>query len=258
MFDLDKKVIVVTGGAGRIGSAFVKAITKYSGIAVIGEINLDKANQLKDDILTLNSEAKVEVVYLDITDLASIEKVIEELDNIYGQIDGLVNNAYPKSKNFGKKFFEINMNDFNEFINLHLGGYFNISQQFLKYFLKQKGGNIVNIASIQGVMAPAFETYDGTNMHSPIEYTVAKTGLIGMTKYMAKMFKKNNIRVNSISPGGILDNQPEIFLKQYKKKCGLKGMLEPNDLIGTLIFLLSNASKYINGQNLIVDDGWSL
>jgi short-chain dehydrogenase/reductase SDR len=150
------------------------------------------------------------------------------------------------------------MDDFNDFLNLHLGGYFNISQNFIRYFLRQGHGNIINISSIQGIGAPAFETYEGTNMHSPVEYTVVKHGLLGMTKYMAKMFKKDNIRVNAISPGGILDGQPEPFLSQYKKRCGTKGMLDANDICGALVYLLSDSSKYVNGQNIVVDDGFSL
>ena len=93
---------------------------------------------------------------------------------------------------------------------------------------------------------------------SPIEYSASKAGIINMTKYLAKYFKKKNIRVNCISPGGILDNQPEAFLKKYKKDCLSKGMLDPKDLCGTLNFLLSEDSRYINGQNIIIDDGWSL
>lgn len=255
---LKNKVIVVTGGAGRIGSEFIKAIVAQNGIGIIVESDITKANILRDEILKINSSAKVEAINIDICSKNSIDKVIEILHEKYGKIDALVNNAYPKSKNYGKKFFEIDMDDFNEFINLHLGGYFNISQKFIKYFLKQKHGNILNISSIQGIGAPAFETYEGTNMHSPIEYTVVKHGLLGMTKYMAKMFKKDGIRVNAISPGGILDGQPEPFLSQYKKRCGTKGMLNTNDLIGTLIYLLSDGSKFVNGQNIIVDDGFSL
>ena len=258
MFNLKDKVVVVTGGAGRIGSAFIKAIVSQNGVGVIVEIDLIKAKQLKKDIKKEFPNAKIKIIKLDITSRQSVNKLIKKLDKKYGRIDALVNNAYPITKNFGKKFFDIDYNDFCDFISLHLGGYFNISQQFIKYFLKQKNGNIINISSIQGVIAPAFETYRKTNMHSPIEYTVAKTGLLGMTKYMAKMFKKKNIRVNAISPGGILDNQPKIFLKQYKKRCGTKGILNSEDLVGTLLYLLSDNSKHINGQNIVVDDGFTL
>ena len=95
-------------------------------------------------------------------------------------------------------------------------------------------------------------------MISPIEYSAIKTGIIGVTKYLAKYCKGENIRVNCISPGGILDNQPEQFLNKYRESCNSKGILDARDILGALIFLLSDNSEYINGQNIVIDDGWSL
>ena len=95
-------------------------------------------------------------------------------------------------------------------------------------------------------------------MTAPIEYCTSKSGIILMVQYLAKYYKGKNIRINSISPGGIFDNQPKKFITKYKKSCLNKGMLDPEDINGTLLFLLSDASKYINGQNIIVDDGWVL
>lgn len=261
MFSLTNKLVVITGGAGRIGSIFAEAVAENNGIAIIADVNQDYAMQVIARIKENKSAAIAEKIIfkkLDISSKESVNSLIKSLYKDYGKIDALVNNAYPKSENYGKKFFEITIDDFNEFIGLHLGGYFNISQKFINYFLQQGYGNIINISSIQGIGAPAFETYSGTEMHSPVEYTVVKHGLLGMTKYMAKMLKKDNIRINAISPGGILDSQPEIFLKQYKDKCGTKGMLNPEDLTGALLFLLSDSSKYLTGQNIIVDDGFSL
>ena len=95
-------------------------------------------------------------------------------------------------------------------------------------------------------------------MSSPIEYSAIKSGIISITKWLAKYYKNKNIKVNCLSPGGIIDNQPKSFLEQYKKSCFSKGMLNPEDLNGTILFLLSDASKYISGQNIIIDDGWSI
>lgn len=155
-------------------------------------------------------------------------------------------------------FFDLEYEDFVENLGLNLGGYFTTSQQFAKYFQKQGYGNIINISSIYGVVAPKFEIYDGTTMTMPVEYAAIKSGLIHLTKYMAKYFKGMNIKVNTLSPGGIFDNQNEIFLEQYKKECLNKGMLDKSDLKGTLVYLLSDMSKYVNGQNMVVDDGFTL
>jgi len=116
----------------------------------------------------------------------------------------------------------------------------------------------VHISSIQGVTTPKFDQYKGTQMNSPIEYSAIKSGVIAITRYLAKYYKNKNIRVNCISPGGILDGQPESFLYNYAKNCNSKGMLDSKDLSGALTFLLSESSQFINGQNIIVDDGWSL
>jgi len=257
---LKNKIVVVTGGAGRIGSEFVKAIVANNGVAIIADVDEQKKEKSIKDIQNLFPGKIDNIVYanLDISSAQSVAELIEFINVRFGRIDALVNNAYPRNKNYGKKLFEIDHNDFSAFLTLHLGGHFNISQQLIKYFLKQGYGNIINISSIQGVGAPAFETYEGTDMHSPIEYTVAKHGLLGMTKYLAKMFRKDNIRVNAISPGGILASQSERFLQQYKNRCGTKGMLDSEDLNGSLLYLLSDASKYVTGQNLVVDDGFSL
>lgn len=128
----------------------------------------------------------------------------------------------------------------------------------IHYFQKKGGGSLIHISSIQGVAAPKFDHYEGTGMVSPIEYSAIKAGIVSITRYLAKYCKNQNIRVNCISPGGILSGQPESFLSNYKKDCLSKGMLDATDITGALMFLLSDQSKYISGQNIIIDDGWSL
>lgn len=255
---LNNQVVVITGGAGLIGQEFVKAVVQQNAIAVIADINkelgLKVLNKLK---LELSSE-KIDFVKLDITSKESLRDCIGYLDEKYGRIDALVNNAYPRNKNYARHFFEVEYEDFVENIGLNLGGYFTTSQQFAKYFQKQGYGNIINISSIYGVVAPKFEVYKDTPMTMPVEYAAIKSGLIHLTKYMAKYFKGMNIRVNTLSPGGIFDNQPKDFLENYKNECLNKGMLDKSDLNGTLVYLLSGMSNYMNGQNIIIDDGFSI
>jgi NAD(P)-dependent dehydrogenase (short-subunit alcohol dehydrogenase family) len=255
---LKDKVIVITGGAGLIGQEFVKSVTEHHGIAVIADINQDVGVQVKETLRNELHTSHIDFAHLDITSRESISEMVETLHARYGRIDALVNNAYPRNKNYGRHFFEVEYADFCENLNLNIGGYFLTSQQLAIYFQKQGYGNIVNISSIYGVMAPKFEVYENTLMTMPVEYAAIKSAIIHLTKYMAKSFKGMNIRANTLSPGGILDKQPEAFLEAYRKQCLNKGMLDKTDMRGTLVYLLSDLSLYVNGQNLIVDDGFSL
>lgn len=255
---LSSKVVVITGGAGLIGKEFVKAIVENNGIAIIADINEIIGSEVKDKLSHELNTKNIDFVKLDITSKDSLQNCITYLDKKYKKIDALVNNAYPRNKNYGKHFFDVEYEDFVENLGLNLGGYFTTSQQFSKYFQTQGYGNIVNISSIYGVVAPRFEMYEGTTMTTPVEYAAIKSGLIHLTKYMAKYFKGMNIKVNTLTPGGIFDNQPESFLEKYKDKCLNKGMLDKSDLKGTLVYLLCDMSKYVNGQNIIIDDGFVL
>ena len=237
--NLDNKVVVITGGAGLLGKSFAKAIERHNGIAV----SADLVGPLK----------------VDITSERSIDELIKRTAVKYGKIDALVNCAYPRNKNYGRKFEEVSFKDFCENVNSHLGGYFLASQRFAVFFKKQGfGGNIINIGSVYGVIPPRFEIYEGTDLTMPVEYAAIKSAIIHLTKYMAKYYRGSNIRFNALSPGGILDEQPNKFVKAYKQLSLNKGMLDRVDLNGALLYLLSDASGYINGQNLIVDDGFTL
>ena len=250
---LKDKVIVVTGGAGAIGQSFARGVSDRGGIAIVADINLEAAELLAQDC-TGNAYA----AHLDITSKDSVIALISELMQKYGPIDALVNNAYPRNKNYGKKLEDVTYADFCDNVNMHLGGYFLIAQQFCLAFKKQGYGNIINMSSIYGSMAPRFEIYDGTPMTMPVEYAAIKAAIEHLTRYFAQYFKGTGIRVNCLSSGGILAGQPAGFLDAYNKHCSSKGMLDAHDLLGALMFLLSDESSFMTGQNLLIDDGFSL
>ena len=188
-----------------------------------------------------------------------IQELIDYCKAEYGTISALVNNAYPRNRNYGRIFEEVTYDDFCENVCMHMGGYFNITKWVAREMMAQNSGNIINMASIYGFTAPRFEIYDGTSKTMPVEYAVIKGGIINFTKYLASYLGKYNIRVNAISPGGIEDRQPESFIKEYSSKVFLgKRMARSNDITGVLSFLLSDQSRYITGQNIIVDGGWTL
>jgi NAD(P)-dependent dehydrogenase (short-subunit alcohol dehydrogenase family) len=254
---LEGKVIVVTGGAGLLGRQFCSAVAQHGGVAIVADRDLAAAEPVAADI-SAQFPGRAEAAELDITSKASIAALIERLRSRHARVDAVVNNAYPRNSQYGRRLEEVTYEDFCENVGLHLGGYFLVSQQFAIMFRQQGDGNIVNMSSIYGSIAPRFEVYEGTKMTMPVEYAGIKAGVQHLTVYLAQYFKADGIRANCLSPGGIFDNQPESFVRSYNSKAGKKGMLDPADMLGALVFLLSDASRHITGQNLIVDDGFSL
>ena len=253
---LKNKIIVVAGGPGLLGSHFCSAIAEQGGTVIIADLDMAAAIAVAERIRANGGNAEAEV--LNITDSVSVNNLIASLNERHGRIDAVVNNTYPRNKNYGRRLEDVTYADFCENVSMHLGGYFLVAQKFALYFREHNGGNIVNIASIYGTLAPRFEIYADTSMTMPVEYAAIKSAVIQVTRYFAQYFKTDGVRCNSISPGGILDNQPDDFLEKYKSHSGIKGMLDPQDITGVLVFLLSDASEYMTGQNLIIDDGFSI
>ena len=241
---LNKKIIIVTGGNGLIGKSIIKKLLIADAIAINFDINQDTSEDLSN-------------VNCDITNYESINTAIDLVIDKYGKIDGLVNNAYPRSKDWGNKFENIEYNSWKLNVDMQLNSYFYITQQVSKYMVFNKSGSIINIASIYGVVGPDFTVYENTNMTMPAAYSAIKGGIINFTRYLASYLGCNNIRVNTISPGGIFDHQPSLFVENYNKKVPLRRMGLPDDISPSIIFLLSDESSYITGQNLIIDGGWT-
>jgi len=255
---LNNKVVVITGGSGLLGTSFCEAIYINGGIPIIADIDHTRSQMLVEKLSKKYDTNKFIASKLDINSEKSINHLLDFLLTEFQKVDVLVNNAYPRNKNYGVDFLEVTYDDFLENINLNIGGFFLTSKIFSQQFSKQNYGNIINIASIYGVIPPKFDIYKDTDMTMPVEYAIIKSSMIHFTKYLASYFSGKNIRVNSISPGGIHNNQPDTFIKAYNEYCLSKGMLDPKDVANALVFLIDDASSYINGENIIIDDGFSI
>lgn len=244
MFKIKDKVIVVTGGEGLLGSKIVKSLRSEGAITYSADIFFQNSDEY-----SLN---------MDIISEASITECIQFVVKKHGKIDGWVNNAYPRTKDWGVKFEEILFDSWSQNINMHLNGYFLCSKLILEEMKKHKNGSLINMSSIYGLIGPDFSIYEGTEMTMPAAYSAIKGGLNTFSRYLASYYGAANLRINNISPGGIYDNQDVSFVENYSKKVPLKRMGNPDDIVPAVHYLLSDESKYITGHNLVIDGGWSI
>ena len=255
--DLSGKTVLITGAAGRIGSATARMALASGADLVLVDIDVERLAILNSELTELSSQ-EVHSFPCDITSSIGINQLFAWLGRSFLAITSAVHCAYPTSAGWGAKFEELIEENLHQDLHMQLGGAILFSQKVLGYFLEQGGGELVHISSVQGVQAPKFDHYDGTHMTSPVEYAAIKSGIISITRWLSKYYANKGIRVNCVSPGGIMDNQPEVFLERYRQSCTNIGMLDSDHIANAIVFLLSPTSKAINGQNLIVDDGWSL
>lgn len=244
MFSIKDKVIVVTGGNGLLGKQMVSTFREQGAVVIAADIYFE--------------EKGVDDFIIDITDEDSVKKGIATIVENYNQIDGWVNNAYPRTKDWGNKFEDIPLESWRKNVDMHLNGYFLCCQVVLGQMKNQGFGSLINMSSIYGLVGPDFTIYEGTEMTTPAAYAAIKGGLNNFTRYLASYFGAYQIRVNTVSPGGIFDNQPESFVNNYNKKVPMKRMGNPKDIVSAVYFLLTDDSSYVTGHNLVVDGGWSI
>lgn len=240
----NKKVIIVTGGSGLLGKSIISDLSSKGYIVINFDINVESN-------LTLGN------LYCDVTSPESIISSIQLVFEKFGRVDGLVNNAYPRTKNWGDHFEVMDYQSLKNNIEWQLNSYIVFCQECLKLMKIQTFGSIVNIASIYGVVGNDFTIYENTSMNPPAAYSAIKGGLISITRYLASLYGSFNVRVNCISPGGIFDNQPDKFVEAYVRRVPMRRMANPQDVSPAVSFFLSDESKYITGQNLIIDGGWT-
>lgn len=245
MGKLKNKIIVVTGGNGLLGRDIINTLEREQAICINIDINLD-------------TDIEKGQIQCDIRDQKSINDTLELILQKFKKIDGLVNNAYPRTEDWGRLFEEIDFSSWKKNVDWHLNSYFYLCQKVSSSMIQQNYGSIVNISSVYGKLGPDFNLYEGTPMTMPAAYSAIKGGITNFTRYLASYLGPNNIRVNSISPGGIFDNQNKDFVKKYLKKTPLRRMANPEDVSPAVCFLLSEESKYITGHDLVVDGGFSV
>ncbi|PKG98918.1 oxidoreductase [Paraglaciecola sp. MB-3u-78] len=252
---LDNKKIVVVGSAGLLGSNLVARLLTQGAEVIAVDLDLNKLeSRLALSGVDLDDQ-RLFLQELDITDEPAVRLFFK-----YQQgLTGAVNTTYPRNLSYGAHFFDVSMASFNENVSLHLGSCFLFTQQCAAYFKAQQSPfSLVNISSVYGVVAPKFGIYESTPMTMPVEYAAIKSATLHLNKYVAAYVNDSRFRINAVSPGGIFDHQPEAFLKAYQKNTHGEGMLDVEDVMGSIVFLLSEQSKFVTGQNVIVDDGFSL
>ena len=254
---LENVSVLLTGGAGHLGKSFAYEIAKNGGFVYLTDLDSSK---LESVILNINKAFpnSCDGSIMDINSENSISRCLSLIKEKEITINTLINNAYPFNKSYGADIENISLDDFNENISMHVGGYFSVTRNFLNSFSNNEPLSVLNIASIYGVTSPDFEIYDGEKFTMPLEYGIAKSSIIYLTKYFSAYYKNTSLRFNSISPGGIFRDHSENFTSKYKSKCLEKGLLNEDDIIGSMIFLISSESKYIKGQNIVIDDGFTL
>ena len=268
LFDLKNQIILVTGGAGLLGSEFSSALSNMDAVPII----LDR-NQKSIEILKRKFSKKRKRAFffkLDLNDENQVNAVVNLIIKKHKRIDCLINAAgftgrsmLKANINYFEKFEKYDFDLWQESLSGNLSNTFIVIKSVANHMLKRKKGSIINIASDVGVISPDHRIYEpnkkinykGVNFNTPISYSVAKAGIISMTRYLATYWAKKGIRVNCISPAGVYQKHDKKFVKQLSERIPLGRMAQPHELNGAIVYLCSQASSFVTGHNLIIDGG---
>ena len=264
LFSLSNKVVVVTGGAGLLGQVFCQALVDVGAHVAIVDLDLASAETAAKKINKSDAQ-KVVAFESDITSPESVTQMVANVVKQLGRIDVLVNNAASKGSSldaFFESFEDYSLKTWREVMSVNIDGLFLVAQAVGKQMKKQGGGSIIQTSSIYGVVAPDQRIYEGSEyngraINTPAVYSASKAAVNGLTSYLSTYWASSKIRVNSLTPGGIASGQNSEFNKKYSNRVPLGRMGEASELVGALIYLASDASSYVTGQNLIVDGGLS-
>lgn len=265
LFSLADKCVLITGGAGLLGKVFSQALVDAGANLAIIDLNHEEAESAARQIRK-SSKQRVVAIGCDITSPDAVTKTVAQVVAELGKIDVLVNNAATKGSSidsFFAPFENYSLETWREVMAVNIDGYFLVAQAVGKHMKQRgKGGSIIQTSSIYGLVAPdqrIYENseYEGRPINTPAVYSTSKAAVNGLTSFLASYWAKENIRVNSLTPGGIASGQNDEFNRRYSNRVPLGRMGEAEELVGALIYLASDAASYVTGQNLVVDGGLS-
>jgi NAD(P)-dependent dehydrogenase (short-subunit alcohol dehydrogenase family) len=263
LFNLNGKTAIVTGGCGILGRHFCSALAEFGANVAIVDRSIQEVEIFANEIENKFS-VKCKGFVCDVSNPEQVSLLIKEVVDYFGEINILHNNAAGKSDDlnaFFAPFEEYGLDQWRKIMSVNIDGMFLVAQAVGKQMIKQgKGGSIIQTSSIYGVMAPDHRIYEGSyylgrKINTPAVYSTSKAAVIGLTKHLATYWANVGIRVNTLSPGGTESGQNEVFRQLYSARIPLGRMAQPTEMVGALIYLSSEASSYITGQNIIVDGG---
>jgi 2-deoxy-D-gluconate 3-dehydrogenase len=267
-FDITGRVSVVTGGAGLLGAEFCRTLAEGGASVAVVDLNAEAAQNLATALCKEGYQAKG--FGTDITKPESVRELVASVLKEFGRLDILVNSAAldPKFDASASErgiapgnFEDYPLDQWNSALNVNLTGMFLITQACVKPMLEQgRKGSVINICSTYGLNGPDQRIYvkDGKRVaFKPVYYTVTKAGVLGFTKYLSAYYADTEIRVNALTPGGVFNNHDDYFVKNYSAKTILGRMARKDEMNGALLFLASDASSYMTGNNVVVDGGWT-
>lgn len=251
-FSLKDKLVLLTGAAGLFGRGLATSLAEAGATLIIASRNADKLQIVADEETARGHRVYAEG--FDQGDEASVLALKARIEERFGVLDGLVNNSVLRPM----KGANGTVAQWEESMRVNATGIMLMHRVFGSAMADAGRGSIVNIGSIQGMIGPSYELYEGTAMGDmPPDYFFHKGGMLNLTRFYAALYGPKSVRVNCLSPGGFFNNQPELFVKRFSEHTMLGRMADEHDLGGALIFLLSNASCYITGVNLPVDGGYT-
>jgi NAD(P)-dependent dehydrogenase (short-subunit alcohol dehydrogenase family) len=262
---LNGKTAIITGGAGILGKHFSEGLASCGSHVVIADRNKNEAEILASDLTRRYGQQCISIE-CDVSEPASVNSMVDEVVKQFGDIHVLHNNAASKSSDleaFFAPFEEYTLDQWREVTKVNLDGMFLMAQAVGRKMVEQnRGGSIIQTASIYGLLGPDPRIYQGSSymgraINTPVVYSASKAAVIGLTKHLATYWADKNIRVNCLTPGGVESGQNDSFKEKYSNRVPLGRMAQPEEMVGALLYLASNASSYMTGQNIIIDGGWS-